>query len=112
MKRVIFTAVLLALSVVSQAAVRSVVLNWVDTQNPTGTTYNVKRGNGPCASTPTMNNITTGVTTLTYTDTPVPPGKYCYVVTANYNSMESDPSNTAEAQVKPFPPNSFTITVQ
>ena len=112
MKRLLPTLFVFMLPAASMAAVRSVQLSWTDTQNPSGTTYTVKRGAGPCASSPTFAVVSAGITALTYTDTPVPPGKYCYVVTATLNGMESDPSNQAEAQVKPFPPAALLLTVQ
>jgi hypothetical protein len=91
---------------------RAVVLTWADTANPAGTTYNVYRGRGGCSSTTTFSPIASAVSTKTYTDSTVQPGNYCYYVTAAAEGVESDPSNSAGAQVKPFPPTQLQVTVK
>ncbi len=93
----------------------SVTLNWVDTANPTGTTYNVYRASGTCSSSPIFSGIpinTLPVAGKTYLDTPIAPGNWCYRVTAIANGIESTPSNTASAPVPAFPPSTLTIVVQ
>jgi len=86
-------------------AQHSVQLSWQDTINPTGSvTYSVYRGGGACS---TMVSIKTGIATLAYADAGLSSGHYCYYVTAvdrNDTSLESKPSNTADAAVVPSPP--------
>lgn len=91
-------------------AQRTVTLTWTDTQNPTGTTYSVKRATGLCSGTPTFSTVATAVTTKTYSE-PVAVGNYCYVVTSILGAIESAPSNSAGATALPFPPTLGTITV-
>lgn len=90
----------------------SVTLNWTDTLNPSGTTYNVYRATGLCSGTPTFSKIATAIAVKTYQDTTVQPGNYCYQVTATSNSVESGPSNTALAPVPSFAPTQLSLTVQ
>lgn len=90
-----------------QGSGHSVLLTWVDTQNPTGTTYNMYRASGLCLGSPAFSKIATGITALTYTDSPVPVGNFCYQATASQNGMESAPSNSASAAVLPFPPQTL-----
>lgn len=62
------------------------------------------RADGPCIASPAFVKIA-DATAKMYTDTAVVTGaRYCYVVTAVLNTLESDHSNTALAAVKPFPP--------
>jgi hypothetical protein len=112
MRRVCILLVLLSLCLVAQTATHSVSLVWQDALNPTGTTYSVYRATGLCSGTPTFSKIASALTVLTYSDTTVTPGNYCYEVTATVNSMESAPSNTAGAPVPSFPPQTLSITVK
>lgn len=96
----------------AQATNHSVTLKWADVVNPVGTTYNVYKSSGLCSGSPVFNKLATGVTTLTYTDTPVVPGNYCYQVTASLNGMESVPSNSVLAPVPPFAPSALTFAIQ
>lgn len=94
----------------------TVTLNWVDTANPTGTTYNAYRKAEACAGTAALVKINTvPITAKTYTDASVAPGVYCYHVTAvsAISSLESTPSNTvgAIAENPIVPPTGLTITV-
>jgi glycerol-3-phosphate acyltransferase PlsY len=63
--------------------------------NPTaGSTTNVYRSTGTCASGGAFTKIATGVTSLTtYTDASPLVGQQCYYVTASFNGVESSPSN-------------------
>ena len=90
----------------------SVKLSWLDPLNPEGTTYTVHRTPGLCSGTANYDKIADGVTGLTYTDSTVQPGNYCYVVTAVLNGMESAPSNAASASVPAFPPQNLSVEVQ
>ena len=103
---------LLSLVASAQTATHSVALTWQDGQNPTGTTYNVYRGTGTCASNPTFSSIITVLPAMTYTDSAVTLGSYCYYVTATVNGVESLPSPTSDAAVKPFPPSKPATTVK
>jgi len=91
----------------------SVTLAWQDTLNPAGaTTYSVYRAPGLCSGTPTFAKLATALTVLTYQDSTVTPGNYCYQVTATVGGMESSPSNTAGAPVPSFAPAQLTVTVK
>lgn len=96
----------------AQSSAHQVTLNWADTTNPTGTTYTVYRASGACTGTSTFTQVASALAAKTYTDTSVTPGNYCYQVTAMFNFIESLPSNTAAAAVRPFPPATLTVVVQ
>jgi hypothetical protein len=102
----------LAISRAVPAAQHSVTLAWTDTANPAGTTYSVYKATGLCSGTPTFAKVATALTVLTYADSAVVPGNYCYEVTATSGSVESAPSNTAGAPVPSFAPQSLTVTIQ
>lgn len=84
----------------------SIVLTWAAPSDAVSTsTYNVYRLSATCPATPTgFTSLTTGVTTLTYTDATVTVGSWCYYVTQVQNSIESNPSNMAGTSVKPLAP--------
>lgn len=97
---------------ISAAGLRSTVpttgvLAWQDTANPVGTTYNVYRSSGTCASPGGFALVTSGVTAMTYSDGPLSPGRYCWQVTATSGGLASLPSNSVDG----FIPFSFTPTV-
>ena len=82
------------------------LLQWMDTLNPSGTTYNAYRMSGVCP--PSQPVSTSGFTELngspvvsmTYTDMTVTGGGiYCYVVTAVYMGVESAPSSDVQASI-------------
>jgi fibronectin type 3 domain-containing protein len=100
----------IACSAVAQTSQRQVILTWEDLLNPAGTTYSVYRANGQCATATAFTRLASAITPKTYTDT-ANPGQYCYHVTAVLNAVESDPSNTAEAKVKPASPQKLNLTV-
>lgn len=111
--KVRFIPLMLFLTVVCLAqAPHRVTLNWVDTKNPAGTTYNVYRATGLCTGTPAFSRIANGVAPKTYVDDTVQPGNYCYQVTAVSSGIESAPSNSALAPVPSFAPETLTIQVQ
>jgi hypothetical protein len=95
----------------------SVVLTWVAPADATSaTTYNVYRLSGACPATaPTTTSgftkIATGTTAaVTYTDSTVAPGSYCYIVTDVEAGVESKPSNDVVAAILPLPPGSLVVT--
>jgi hypothetical protein len=98
------------------AQLHSATVTWTAPAGATG--YNVWRLNGACPATlPSPTGFTkinaAPITVLTYTDngfplSPLPPGIYCYYVTAVYPSAESGPSNTVQGNVAPFAPPSVS----
>lgn len=108
----IVIALILTMPMLAQGATHTATLTWVDTQNPTATTYSVYRSTGLCSGTPVFSKIASAVTVKTYADTTVQPGNYCYAVTATFNGMESTQSNTALAPVPSFAPQTLSVTVQ
>ncbi len=94
----LFTAAILS------AQGHNVTLNWTDTLNPAGTTWNVYRAPSACTASSVFVKLTaTALTVKTYTDSTVVSGSYCFQVTAVLNGVESVPSNQASA-VYPFAP--------
>lgn len=88
----------------------SVALAWTASTdaaaNPT-LTYNVYRA-VTCAG--TFSKISSGVAAVTFTDTSVQPGAYCYQVTAFVNSAESVPSNQSTVVILPAAPTKLAST--
>lgn len=104
---------ILASTAVARAqSTHTVTASWTDGKNPTGVTYTVYRATGLCSGTPTFAKLATGVSVLTYVDSTVTPGNYCYEVTATVNGVESAPSNTALGTVPAFSPSALSLTVQ
>lgn len=96
---------------------RSVGLSWTASTSPNAL-YNVYRQAGACpagtgALTGNKLNATPLATTATtYSDTTVIEGQtYCYYLKATLNTLESGPSNTAEAAIAPLPPTGLNRTV-
>lgn len=111
MKKALLLLFLVIGSSLAQTLTHSVTLTWTDTNNPVGTTYNVKRAIGLCTGTPTFATLATAITTKTYTDSTVTPGNYCYTVTATFSGAESVNSNLVNPSVPSFPVT-VTYTVQ
>jgi len=88
------------------------MLTWTDTQNPTGTTYNVYRAPGLCSGTPAFVKLASGVTSLTFADATITVGPWCYQVTASVSNIEGPPSPQASATVGPFAPGQILITIK
>jgi hypothetical protein len=104
-------AMALPAAMLAQSA-HSVTVSWTDALNPSGTTYDVYRASGSCAGTPVFVKMNAApITALTYTDSGVAPGTYCYYVDAFLVGLVSAPSNNAPAAVPPFPPSAVSITV-
>lgn len=114
MKTILLAFVFYALGLAQTT--HTVTLNWTDTANPVGTTYNAYRKPEACAGAAAFAKINTApITAKTYTDSGVAPGTYCYHVTAvsSISAIESTPSNTAGAVAENpiVPPTGLTITV-
>jgi len=112
MKKVSLLLVVAAIAAFAQA--HSVLLTWVDTANPAGTTYNVYRGTGACSVSTSFAKIGSSVVPKTYTDLAVVSGtNYCYQVTAMNVNGESGPSNQITSGAIPalFPPTGVTVFV-
>lgn len=102
--KTLLSALLLTAAMGFAQAAHTATLIWTDTQNPTGTVYNVYRATGLCSGSPTFSKIATAIAAKTYPDATIPVGNSCYAVTAVFNSAESGPSNASAAAVTPFPP--------
>jgi len=107
-----FLLMCLAVGARAQTATHSVTLTWLDGKNPTGVTYSVYRAVGLCSGTPTFAKLATGLAVLTYSDTTVTPGPYCYAVSATVNGVESVLSTTVNPIVPAFAPTALAATVQ
>jgi hypothetical protein len=105
------------------AQTHTATLIWTDTLNPapcsatitTGcTTYNVYRAPNACSllQAPVFAKIADTIGALTYTDTGVSFGSYCYQVTATVAGSEGPPSPQWTATVSPWAPQSLTGTVK
>jgi hypothetical protein len=58
----------------------------------TGLTYSISRGTGACTPTvPTLTVLANGLTAVSYTDSTVVPGTYCYSVVAVMGGQTSTP---------------------
>jgi len=88
------------------------VLTWVDALNPTGTTYTIYRATGLCSGSPIFSKLATGVVGLTYTDSTVTPGNYCYSVSATAGGVESAQATPVLAPVPSFAVTQLTVVVQ
>jgi len=105
----------LGLAVASaQAGPHSAVITWTTPADAvSGSAYNVYRASGACPASG-LGSLTFGavnaspVSALTYTDSTVTVGTYCFYVTQVQNGTESLPSILAGGQVRP---NVVTITV-
>jgi hypothetical protein len=107
MKQLIFLLVI-ASSLAAQT--RNISLSWNDQQS--GVTYNVYRSAGSCPAETFAKINTAPVAVKAYTDADIAPGRYCYYVTAEAAGLESDPSNKAQADAKPFSPDGLTVVVE
>jgi hypothetical protein len=83
----------------------TVALTW--TASIDGGVVSVYRATGACSPSSIFTKVTSGVTGLTYTDTALTPGTYCYQVTTVVNNAESNPSNQVTAVILPAPPTTL-----
>lgn len=106
----ILASSLLALFLVAASfgqSTHSAVLKWgasPDAAANPSLGYFVYRFSGQCTSTgsPVFTKLnSTPITALTYTDSGLGIGSYCYYVTSTLNGVESVPSNTAGGTVTP-----------
>lgn len=103
---------LLSISSVAQPAVHSITFTWLDPNNPAGTTYNLYQTTGLCPAVGTATKVATGITTKTFTLTPVAQGTYCFYVTAVNSGVESGPSPTNQDVIGPFSPTTLNSVIQ
>lgn len=84
----------------------TVTLTWVASSD--GGVYTMYRATGVCSSTLTFTPLSVGITSTTYVDSGISPGKFCYQVTTVVNGAESLPSNQAQAVILPVAPSGLT----
>jgi hypothetical protein len=100
-------AVLIIFAAASPAFAQShtVALSWTastDAAANPSLTYNIYRANVPCASATTFSKVnTSAIAAVTFTDSGLQPGSYCYQGTAVLNGVESLASNQAPAVILP-----------
>jgi hypothetical protein len=88
----------------AQNQIHNAVLAWSEAD--AGTTFNVYRAPAACSTGPTFTKVATGLSVLTYTDTPLIAGQaYCYQVTAVIGTSESVASNQVQVVIAPFAPS-------
>ena len=112
MRKALLTLFLWVAAPIFAQTPHSVQLTWDDTNNPPGTSYNVYRLSGVCPATVVPNSFSKVnsalITALTFTDSPIALGPFCYYVTATNGTLESAPSTSVATTVVPFV---VTITV-
>lgn len=96
-------------------AQHSVSLAWGASPDAAGNpslTYNVYRASGICpnGSPVGFTKVASAVNALSYTDSSVGAGSYCYYVTAQLAGAESVPSNMVVAAILPLPPGSLVVS--
>jgi hypothetical protein len=118
MKRLIlFLLVVLALAIPSFAQGHSAVITWpAPSDAVAASTYKVYRASGACpASAPgtlTWTNLTaTPISALTYTDSTITVGAWCYYVTQVQAGIESVPSNPAGGTARPNAISVITVVI-
>lgn len=96
--------------------VHKAVISWpapADANAAGPSTYNVYRANGYCPSFPGLGSLVftkvnaVPITALTYTDSGLVAGVYCWYATQLQTGAESAPSNTGVGGVRPN-----TVTIQ
>lgn len=102
------TALALTFSLHAQA--RHVDLTWTASSSAgqVSVSYNMYRTAGACPGATFAKINTTPIGTLTYSDTTISIGSYCYYATTAAAGLESVPSNKAQADVVPLPPSGLT----
>lgn len=112
MKKVLLV-MLLSVAAVAQVA-HTATVSWGLPIDATSTgTITVYRGVGDCSTNPLMSEVGTpvDVNLLKYVD-PITPGIYCYYVIHTENKMDSVPSTTAVAVLRPNAASGITIVVK
>jgi len=112
MKRLLaILLLLLATGASAQSTGHSAVLTWAAPSDATAaSTYNIYRANAVCPTSGTGTLTFTKINStsaLTYTDSTIIVGNWCYYVTQVASGIESAPSNTAGGQARPN-----TVTIQ
>lgn len=103
----------LALASARAQTPHTVTLTWTDPNNPTGTEYNIYKASGVCTGSPTFAKVNTApVAGLTFIDSGVAVGAYCYYITATNGTQESAPSPEVNPLVIPFAPVSLQVQVK
>ena len=101
----------------AQAQSHQAALTWTAPSDAVaGSTYNVYRASGSCPVTApgtlTWTKLTaTSISVLTYTDTTITVGAWCYYVTQVQVGIESNPSTPAGGTARPNAVTVLTITV-
>jgi len=100
----------------AQAQAHSTTLTITDPVASAARSYNVYRASGACPVTGLGSLVFTKLTltpisVLTYTDSTITVGTWCYYVTAVESSIESNPSVTAGGTAKPGVVT-FSIVIQ
>ncbi len=85
--------VLVLVSFPAFAHAHSATVSWTaSTDAQTGLTYTISRGAGACTPTvPALAVLASGLTAVSYTDSTVVPGTYCYSVVATMGGSTSTP---------------------
>lgn len=112
MKRLALFVLLTLLATPAFAQGHQVNLSWAASVDA-GATYNVYRKAGTCPAPPLtgftkVNSV--AISGLTYSDTSVSAGVFCYYATAVVGGAESVPSNAVSATVPVGPPSNLSIT--
>jgi len=91
MKKALLCMILFAAPLIARPPQHSVTLNWQDSINPAGTTYNVYKAAGACSSASLFAKLNAApIITKTFTDTKVSAGiAYCYAATSYVSPSES-----------------------
>lgn len=122
-KKRIFGIALLGILMVGSliASGHSTTLTWTASVDipgaiPAGSGYNVYRASGTCpasgAPTGAIKLNSTVVAALTYIDSTITPGQWCYYATTLLNGVESVPSNSVQGATPVAPPTNVTIPNQ
>lgn len=126
MKKILFVGLLLISSIAHAQATGTATLTWLDNSaqniadNASGaaTGFNIYRANLACpadGSTPAgmaLIKAQTTLTPLTYADTGLAPGAYCYYVKVSGPGGESAGSNTAGKPIFGAPSGGVTLIVK
>jgi len=101
MKKALLCPILFAALLMARPPQHSVTLNWQDSINPAGTTYNVYKATGACSSASAFAKLNTSpIVTKSYVDANVSANTaYCYAATSYVSPAESEKSSGVTAVV-------------
>ncbi len=109
---ILFAALTILVSVSVAEKTHTATVVWTDPDNPSGAaTYSVYRATGLCSGSPTFSKVATALTALSYVDSSVTVGTYCFQITATQSNVESAASPSGSGTVQPFPPQTVVVTV-